>query len=114
MLHLTKSLQAWGGNDFKATLKTELESVNPELLPLQQCLSNSSHVSDSDFSVMILGVEETIDTIYIKAGIFYTGIIAGCNCADDPSPIDEQNEYCELIVTIDKRTATSEFTIADG
>ena len=54
---------------------------------------------------MILNTTEENDSIQIKAGIFYTGIIAGCSCSDDPSPTDEQNEYCELQFIINKNTA---------
>ena len=54
---------------------------------------------------MILNTAEENDSIQVKAGIFYTGIIAGCSCSDDPSPTDEQNEYCELQFIINKNTA---------
>lgn len=54
---------------------------------------------------MILNTTEENDSIQVKAGIFYTGIIAGCSCSDDPSPTDEQNEYCELQFIINKNTA---------
>jgi hypothetical protein len=47
----------------------------------------------------------------LKAGVFYTGIIAGCSCSDDPSPVDEQNEYCDLLFTIDKLTAETQITL---
>lgn len=56
---------------------------------------------------MILGVTEEPECIRVRAGIFYTGVIAGCNCADDPSPIDEQNEYCVIQFVIDRTTAES-------
>lgn len=54
---------------------------------------------------MILNTTEENDSIQVKAGIFYAGIIAGCSCSDDPSPTDEQNEYCELQFIINKDTA---------
>jgi hypothetical protein len=41
----------------------------------------------------------------VKAGIFYTGVIAGCSCADDPTPVDELNEYCVVQFDIDRMTA---------
>ena len=54
---------------------------------------------------MILGASEEAGIIFARAGIFYTSIIAGCNCADDPSPVDEQTEYCEIQFEINKKTA---------
>jgi len=49
--------------------------------------------------------------IRVKAGIFYTGVIAGCSCADDPTPIDEQNEYCVVQFDIDRTTADATVTL---
>lgn len=59
---------------------------------------------------MINAVSEEAGFIRARAGIFYTGVIAGCSCADDPTPVDEQNEYCDVRVDIDKQTG--EATIA--
>ena len=38
-------------------------------------------------------------------GIFYTGVVAGCSCADDPTPVEEQHEYCEVLIEINRATA---------
>lgn len=89
----------------KGILKQEIERLEAAELPLQQGLERSSRVSPSPFSAMILGVVDTADTLEVKAGIQYKGIIAGCSCADDPSPVDEIDEYCEVLFTIDKTTA---------
>ena len=104
-MKLTKSLQAYNTSEFNNILKHEIQNVSPEQLPLQQGLSLSSYVGKSAFHVVVLNISEDMHNIKIKAGIFYTGIIAGCSCSDDPSPIDEQNEYCELQFDIDKITA---------
>ncbi len=79
--------------------------MNAQLLPLQEGLSQGSYVSESKFSAMILGVSEEAGVIFARAGFFYTSIIAGCNCADDPSPVEEQTEYCEMQFEINKKTA---------
>ena len=54
---------------------------------------------------MILHTQEEASLIRVKAGIFYTGIISGCSCADDPTPTAEQNEYCVMEFCIDKQSA---------
>ena len=111
MIRLPKSLNAWGSPGFKDVLKQEIEQLDGQHLPLQQGLTASSHVTDRPIQVMILSVSEEPARISIKAGIFYTGVIAGCNCADDPSPIDEQNEYCVVQLDIDRVTAQTTVTL---
>lgn len=99
-----KSLTAWRTPDFDAVFKQELRDLDPGLLPLQAALSQSSYVSDSAIDPVILHSSETETTIQIKTGIFYAGVIAGSCCADDPTPLCEQPEYCELLCCIDKET----------
>ncbi len=74
-------------------------------LPLQAGLAHSSAVADEPFRVVMLGVDDQPQELRIRAGIFYNGIIAGCNCADDPTPPDLEQEYCELEFLIDTSTA---------
>jgi hypothetical protein len=107
MIRLTKTLNAWGTSAFEDILKAEIDQLDADLLPLQQGLSISSHVTDSPHKVIIIRVADDEGCIHIKAGIFYSGIIAGCSCADDPTPIDEQNEYCEVQIEINKQTAAA-------
>lgn len=111
MIMLVESLQAWGSADFRKNFKHELENIEAEKLPLQQGLSQSSHVSNSGFSVMIISDREQFEYIFVKAGIFYSGIIAGCSCADDPTPVDEISEYCEVEVKIDKVSAEATISL---
>ena len=112
MIRLAKSLSAWGTDDFNSILKSELEQLRAGELPLQEGLLYGSYGKDDKIGIMILGVAEEADTIQARVGIFYTSIIAGCNCADDPTPVDEQNEYCEALVVINKGDAVT--TIHSG
>lgn len=104
-MKLPKILQRKDHPDFKNTIKQEIQNIDPELLPLQQGLSLSSYVSQNPITAIILNINEDLHTIRVKAGIFYTGIIAGCSCSDDPTPQDIQNEYCELLFSINKQSA---------
>lgn len=110
MIRLTKSLNAWGNPDFRDTLKAEIKQLGAEQLPLQQGLSTSSYALDDKLDAMIISVAEEAHFIRAKAGIFYAGIIAGCSCADDPTPVEEQAEYCVVQLEINKKTA--ETTVA--
>ena len=111
MLTMTGALAAWASADFKAVLKQEIESLGVAQLPLQQGLSRSSYVLDKPIEALIIAVSEDAGLIHVKAGIFYTGIIAGCSCADDPTPVDENAEYCVVALAIDKTTAATTVTL---
>ena len=105
MIRLTKTLNAWGTADFEGIFREEIAQMDAQQLPLQQGLSTGSYVIDGKLDAMIIGVSENADIISVKAGIFYSGIIAGCSCADDPTPINEESEYCVVQLDIDKQTA---------
>lgn len=105
MIHLPQSLSAWNSPTFKDVLKQEIEQLDAAQLPLQEGLATSSYALDDRFSVMIISVTDEPGLIRTKVGIFFSGIMAGCSCADDPTPVEPQNEYCEMQVTIDKATA---------
>jgi hypothetical protein len=107
MIKLTKSLKAWETPDFASLLKEELEDLDVTALPLQQGLTQSSYALESKFQVMIIAVSEESDFIRAKAGIFYSGLIPGCSCADDPTPVTEYSEYCEVRFNIDKVSAVT-------
>ena len=110
MIRLTKSLNAWGTPDFEGILKAEIEQLGAEQLPLQQGLSTSSYALDDKLNVRIISVSEEARFIRAKVGIFYSGITPGCSCADDPTPVEEQVEYC--VVQLDINKTTAETTVA--
>ena len=111
MISLTRSVNYWGSPGFEDAFKVEVGALNNEQLPLQQGLTQSSYVSDSNFNVVILNSSETTTAIHVKTGIFYAGIIAGSCCSDDPTPMNEQAEYCEVEFDIDKSTAETKITL---
>jgi hypothetical protein len=111
MIHLTKSLNAWGTPAFNEILKAEIAQLDLGALPLQQGLSRGSYTDGTGLSAMVIGVADEPLVIRAKAGIFYTAIIAGCSCADDPTPVDDLAEYCELEFVIDKTTAETTVTL---
>ncbi len=102
---LSKALAAWGTEDFQAVFKQEVQDLGTGALPLQAGMAYSSHVSGDEMTVVVLAVEETPTALQVRTGIFYAGVIAGSCCADDPSPVCEQPEYCELRFDIDKASA---------
>jgi hypothetical protein len=105
MIQLGRALGAWGTPAFRDVLKAEIERLNANQLPLQQGLSQSSYACDDDIKAVIISVSEKTGVIRATAGIFYTGTIPGCSCADDPAPDNEYTEYCEIQLDIDRQTA---------
>jgi hypothetical protein len=56
---------------------------------------------------MVINALEERCSVKVKAGIFFSSVIAGCSCADDPTPIDESAEYCEIQFTVEKESANT-------
>lgn len=111
MLQLTRARDAWGAPEFPAILKREIEALDPGLLPLQQGLSTTSYVTGARHTALIIASSEADDQIRVRAGIFYAGVVAGCSCADDPTPVEEQHEYCEVLIEINRTTAETVITL---
>ncbi len=107
MPRLETSLLAWGTPEFRNILKQEVAQLGADQLPLQQGLSTGNYVSDAPITVSVIHVEEMEKVIRVHAGIFYQGIIGGCSCTDDPTPVSDINEYCEVQLDIDKASAVT-------
>lgn len=111
-MRLPASARAWGTVDFPATLKGELAEHTDEL-PLQQALTGTSAVANEAITVVLLAARADATRIHAKVGIFFAGILAGCSCADDPTPVESQTEYCELQIGIDRVTAETLVRLGD-
>ena len=112
-IRLEKTCSAWDQAELQQVFNEELRSLPVNALPLQQGLRHSSMALDHALSASILSTRQDGEHYIIHAGLFYTGIIAGCNCADDPTPQDEVNEYCEALFTIDSRTGITSVALAE-
>ncbi len=108
---LSQTVAAWGQPDFPAVFSAEVQGLGANALPLQAGLAHSSQVSGDTFSVMVLETSATTTHLHIRAGIFYAGVIVGSCCADDPTPLCEQPEYCELLFTLERSTAATHVTL---
>lgn len=111
MIKLGQALRAWGTPEFEATFKQEIVQ-SADQLPLQQGLTIGNYVAADPITVAIISVAELGNIIRVRAGIFYTSVIGGCSCADDPTPISKNNEYCEVEMDIDKVTAATAVALA--
>ncbi len=108
MSKFPNALHDWASKSFKQTLKSEIEKLNPGTLPLEKGISQGGLVDDSNITATILRTYDKQSMIHAKVGIFFTEIVGGCNCNDDPIEI---NAYCEVIISIDKITTEAEIVI---
>ena len=113
MFRLNLSLLAWDTDTFNVVFIKEVCALDLNDLPLQEALSHSSYANSDNLAATVLNKKSDDNKLFIKAGIFYTGIITGCNCADDPTPVDENNEYCEVLFSIDRKTAETTVSLLD-
>lgn len=105
MSQLTKTIAAWGTTDFETTLLQEIRALDPKVLPLQQAVAHGAYALADKLRVSLISAAQEDSALKVKSGLFYTSVIPGCNCADDPTPDEEYNEYCEILLTIDMDTA---------
>ncbi|APZ41742.1 hypothetical protein [Acidihalobacter ferrooxydans] len=111
---LNASLNAWDTAAFADTLCAELRALGAARLPLQAGMRHGGYVLDDIRGVMLLGAAATPGAIEATVGVFFAGIIAGCNCADDPTPVEAREEYCELRVHILRTNGEAQFTLSDA
>ncbi len=110
-VHLPESLRAAGSPEFAEVFRAEAERLSPEILQLRRGLALCSQVAEEPFRVLVLDVAEGDKTLCVKTGVFFSGIIGGCSCADDPTPNDTRPEYCELLFEIDRASAATTVTL---
>ena len=107
---LTDALRDWGTEKFEGTLKRELENLAAKCLPLHEGLGAGGLIDDSHLAVTVISARETGQFIHAKVGVFFTEIVGGCSCGDDPFT----RPACSyLLVTIDKLTAVAGFVGVD-
>jgi len=109
LIILKQTLQSWSTDAFESTLKAELMALEPDFLPLQEGVSQGGYVDASNIELSLLSAIDNGIEIAAKVGVFFSEIIAGCSCGDDPAT---ENAYCELTVYIDKQRGYTRFELA--
>ncbi|MDH5516381.1 MAG: glucosamine--fructose-6-phosphate aminotransferase [Gammaproteobacteria bacterium] len=108
MILLKNALQHWSQADFNQVIKAELLSLPASIFPLQDATTQGGLVDANKLDLTILSCSDSAENILIRTGIFFTEIIAGCNCNDDPV---EAPAYCLVSVDINKNTAEASFSL---
>lgn len=113
VINLSDTLAAWNSPQFEDVLKREISTLDPALLPLQKGLSHSSYVGNGKLGVVMLAARSSTSLVTVRAGLMYTGVDAGSCCADDPTPVIERAEYCEVQFDIDRATGAAVVTLVE-
>lgn len=109
MLTLPGTLKHWNSAGFDAALKSELVSLADGVLPLQQASTHGGMVDGNSLSVTVISSNENPAGIAVRVGIFFTEIVGGCSCGDEPF---ETSGYCVLDISLDKSNAEAHIVFA--
>jgi len=99
MPQLPQSAAAWGTPDFAATLQQELAALPLDALnPIPE---RGNHLLPGSVQAMLLTVQSEEGRLHLRVGLFFRSQLLGCSCADDPTPVPEENEYGELALWLE-------------
>jgi hypothetical protein len=101
-----KTIASFNSEDFSKEFKAAVLSLGVSELNLQQAVQLGSVALPENLEVMLLNSCMQDHTLVVRSGIFFRSIIAGCNCADDPTPPNSLQEYAEVSFQIDSRDAS--------
>jgi hypothetical protein len=110
-VQLPQCLGLTDADEFKRTLAGALRALPPGTLPLQAGCFQGGWADDRDIAVTVLSASQAPDRITARVGVFFTELVGGCNCHDDPL---EANGYCVLAVAIDRHSGAATIRVAAG
>ena len=108
IINFESILTSWGTDSFVTELIGHIMALPANTLPLQKGLSQGDMASEYPEKISLINSNETTAQIILKLGVFFTEIISGCSCGDDPATI---NGYCEMQLMIDKLSGNAEFKV---
>ena len=84
-------------SELRNCLSNMLDAMPPGALPLQSCCVQGGIADETERSISLLGHKRMEWGVRIRAGVFFTEIVGGCNCHDDPV---RHNVYCVLEIDL--------------
>jgi len=90
------------GGDLRQRLTQVLESLPVDALPLIECTTQGGYIDAQSMGVSVLKMTPLEHDWQATVGVFFTEVVGGCNCADEPYRV---NGYGEFILTIHRQTA---------
>ncbi len=114
MIALPRTHQALAeGAALKPALRQDLRALDERALPLQQALRQGSIAVADKLDVMILDCRDSDHGWDIRCTVFFHGIVAGCQCADDPSPEERIDESAQLRIRLSRRDGSAVIRLLD-
>lgn len=83
-LPLPRLLAPTGERIDGAALLAALQALPPERLPLQALCTLGGVIDGRQLVFSLLGVDDRPDASLARVSVFFTEILGGCNCHDDP------------------------------
>lgn len=98
------------GQDFADKLVRALRALPAGSLPLTAACTQGGWVDDSDLAISVLTISGDDGAVSARVGVFFTEVVGGCNCNDDPVGC---SAYGVVRVTLDRTTGIAEI-VPDG
>ena len=83
------SLATVAAAELPSMLASVLSSLSLDALPLPDCASRGGIIDPEDWSLSTLHVDRTAATLTARLSVFFTEIVGGCNCHDEPARYNE-------------------------
>jgi hypothetical protein len=79
-------------------------------LPLQGCCHRGAAIADGSFEIVAASVQADAQQIGAELNVFFTELVDGCNCSDDPVGYPM---CCRMRLRIDRTTAKGRLEVLD-
>ena len=110
---LSQIASLWQSEDFSKYLKDSLKAFGFDNLPLKACCKHSAVIDWNSIDFDITSKQQTKDYYRVFIGVFFQEILPGCACSDNSEEAQTtENGYCQIIIKVDKKDNTVEFTNA--
>ena len=96
-----QSLQAASESALVADLQGVLTGLPLDAFPVALCCDRGGMIEPEGWSITLLSARRIDHTIHARLGFFFTEVVGGCNCHDDPI---RYAEYRVLELTLDCQT----------
>jgi hypothetical protein len=106
-LDLAHCLTADGVDE--TALRLALQRLPPGTLPLHEACTQGGVVDDGDLGISLLHWATAGSQVRIRVGVFFSEIVGGCNCHDDPVAT---SRYAILWVRIARVDGSAEIWLA--